>query len=298
MLRLLERECDETVRLIERELGWGCWIWDLRSNEMEWSRGYCDLLGVEPDTVTPSFEAIQQLTHPEDRPHQAEIERIIREASSISRQFRVIQPSGRVVWISCHIIVLAGRDGAPEKALGVCSDVTSFADQLSPLQITYERYKALIRATDAVVWIAKADGKLHELPNWGYLRTEPTVSRLDENWIQFLHPEDRAPALAAWKTAIVQNQVFEIECRFRQPDGSYVWKRTRGVPILGREGGVKEWLGVNADMEIRARSRGSGSTRLTGAQIRAARGLLRWSVMDLARRSKVSRAVIRRLEEI
>ncbi|MDA9410504.1 hypothetical protein XH98_01540 [Bradyrhizobium sp. CCBAU 51745] len=36
---------------------------------------------------------------------------------------------------------------------------------------------------------------------------------------------------------------------------------------------------------------------MTGAQIRAARGIVRWSVKDLAHAAGISRATIRRLEE-
>jgi hypothetical protein len=44
------------------------------------------------------------------------------------------------------------------------------------------------------------------------------------------------------------------------------------------------------------RSRGRG--RLSSAQLRAARALLRWSAADLAQRSKVGVATIRRVEVI
>ncbi|MEY9299761.1 transcriptional regulator with XRE-family HTH domain [Bradyrhizobium elkanii] len=41
----------------------------------------------------------------------------------------------------------------------------------------------------------------------------------------------------------------------------------------------------------------AAASKLTGAQIRAARGVLNWSVKDLAGRTGISSAIIRRLEE-
>jgi transcriptional regulator with XRE-family HTH domain len=38
--------------------------------------------------------------------------------------------------------------------------------------------------------------------------------------------------------------------------------------------------------------------RVTGAQLRAARGILKWSVRDLAEAARISASTIRRLEEI
>ena len=299
MLRLLAKNPDETIRMIERQLGWGCWTWDLRSNEMEWSRGYYDLLGLEPGTVTPSFATIQHVTHPEDRPRQAEIEHIIREASSIRRQFRVIQPGGRIIWILCQIMVLVTPKGESDKALGVCADVTALEDELKPLRTADERYRTLItRAKGAIFWAARADGQVYEIPSWKNMRTEPTDSALQWRWIEFLHPDDRERTVVEWREAVARRQVFETEYRFRQVDGSFKWRRVQAMPILDGEANVKEWLGVNIDIERSEDLRGARASRLTGAQIRAARGLLRWSVMDLAKNSGVSRAIIRRLEEV
>src|SRR3974390_2441698 len=91
----------ETFRHIEKQLGCGWWAWDLQADRMRWSRGYFYLLGLEPAPIIPSLAPIRQVTHPEDRPIHDQIERIIEEASSIDRRFRVIRPDGKIVWISC-----------------------------------------------------------------------------------------------------------------------------------------------------------------------------------------------------
>ena len=62
MLELLKGATEETFGVIERELRCGSWTWNLRTDEMQWSRGYYDLLGIEPGKVTPSFSAILQVT--------------------------------------------------------------------------------------------------------------------------------------------------------------------------------------------------------------------------------------------
>jgi PAS domain S-box-containing protein len=148
----------ETFRHVEKLLGCGCWTWDLQADSMEWSSGFYDLLGVERGSMAGSMAALKQLIHPDDRPPQAEIDRVIREASSIRRKFRVIQPSGEIVWIFCQIRVLVNSDGVSVKAIGVAQDVTKYQDSLSPLRIYEERYRAIIRAMGSLVWIARADG--------------------------------------------------------------------------------------------------------------------------------------------
>jgi hypothetical protein len=61
---------------------------------------------------------------------------------------------------------------------------------------------------------------------------------------------------------------------------------------------VREWIGISYDItESKTWPRNLSSGMLTGAQIRAARGILNWSVRDLSERSEISGSTIRRLEE-
>ena len=299
MLVLFEGDngVNETFRHVEKLLGGGCWIWDLQTDRMEWSPGFCDLLGVERGTMAASMAALKQLIHPDDRPPQAEIERVIREASSIRRKFRVIQPSGKIVWIFCQITVLVNPEGASVKAIGVAQDVTKYQDSLSPLRIYEERYRALIKAMGALVWIAKADGVVYEYPNWSDFQAEPPSPSMYARWTDFVHPDDRQRTEDAWSEAQRQKQGYFIEHRIWQLDGSYAWRRTNCAPILDVSGNIQEWIGINSDIQRAKLALSPGSGRLTGAQIRAARGLLKWSAEELADASGTTRATIRRLEE-
>jgi hypothetical protein len=69
---------------------------------------------------------------------------------------------------------------------------------------------------------------------------------------------------------------------------------------MTESGLVREWVGVSSDIQDRkvwptANSKGDV---LTGAQLRAARGVLNWSVRELSLAAGVSSSTIRRLEEM
>lgn len=75
-------------------------------------------------------------------------------------------------------------------------------------------------------------------------------------------------------------------------------RRIRAVPIVDDAGEIKEWLGVNADIQHQKYALMPDKRRgITGGQIRAARGYLKWSAEDLAEAAQTSRATIRRIEE-
>lgn len=295
MLDLLKEGAEETFGVIERELRCGFWSWKLRTSEMQWSRGYYDLLGVETGRVSPSFAAILQVTHPDDRGPQAEVERVVRQASTIRRKFRVIRPGGSIAWIYCQIVVFVDSEGVAERAVGICTDITASQDHLNSLRAVDERYRALVKATGAVVWIAKSDGRIHEIVHCDR-GGEAQVLTLDEGWLQLIHPDDRANTIRVRDEALREKRTYDVVHRIRQADDSFKWKRSTGQPVLDGAGNIKEWFGISVDLE---RPKGkNGTHRITGAQIRAARGLLRWSVLDLAQAAGISRATIRRLEEL
>ena len=300
MLVLFEGEtgAGDTFRHVEKQLGCGCWIWDLKKDEMQWSHGYFDLLGIDPGSTIPSFAAVQQVTHPEDRSLQNEIERIIREASSIKRRFRVIQPGGRVVWILCNITVLVDAEGTPVQAIGACADITAYQTALSPLRISEDRYKALIRATQGgLIWVARSDGIIREFPNWHEFKSEPLPAERYNHWLDYIHPDDRGRTERAWNEAQKSKREYDIEHRVLQSDSSYLWRRTHCEPILEPSGQIREWIGITADIQREKFALTPGSGRLTGSQIRAARGILRWSAEELAEAAGTTRATIRRFEE-
>jgi predicted transcriptional regulator len=81
--------------------------------------------------------------------------------------------------------------------------------------------------------------------------------------------------------------------------------------VFGPDGGLAEWigicepLGVGAGLQAGPRktsprphvSAESESHLISGAQVRAARAIVNWSVRDLAEASGVSSSTIRRIEE-
>src|SRR5206468_7390441 len=56
---------------------------------------------------------------------------------------------------------------------------------------------------------------------------------------------------AAWQKAIARGTPYELEYRVRRGDGSYGWELSRGVPVLGEDGSIAEWVGTALDVSER-----------------------------------------------
>ena len=118
--------------------------------------------------------------------------------------------------------------------------------------------------------------------------------------------DDRAAVDEARRRALTDGVPFEIEFRVYTSDGDTKVLRARGAPVPGSADRSSRFVGVLIDAESRADSQSTvasassrprdGQAVISGAQVRAARGALRWSVRELAEHSDVSVATINRFE--
>ena len=262
---------------------------------MQWSRGFYRLLGLDPHSVAPSYAEIERRIHPEDRgpqrdPHESVFERFL-----LDGEFRIIRSNQALRWIRVQSETFLNAAGKPECVLGIAIDVTEQRRSPQPLRIEAGRYAALTQVAGGLLWVGSRDGQITALLN---AENKPDAQRFfGKGWVDLLPEEEREAALQSWAAAAEAGQPYDVEHRLRQSDGSYHWYHCRAVPVTNADGSIREWLGISTDVHQERFSTHATTLRLTGAQLRAARGMLNWSVKQLAARTGMSAAVIRRLEE-
>ena len=220
----------DTVRFIEEKLETGLWSWDLATNVMEWSRGMFSLLGLQPDAVSPHFDVLADMIHPDDRRPPGE-PRPVFAGMPADRKFRIVWRNGRVRWVHNKGEALLGPDGSATRAIGLMRDVTALQETLRKLQLSDKRLHALTVTVGAPVWTANVDGSITVVENWTQLRADGVDDVLGKAWIDLVHPDDRAATLKAWDNARARRDRYEVEHRVRQMDGSYRWHLSRGMPV-------------------------------------------------------------------
>lgn len=296
-----ETGAQETLSFVEKKSNAGVWSLDFTTHTMAWSDGFYELLGLTPRSVEPSYETIVQLMHPDDRRSAGEFDRIVSEGLPLDRDLRIIQPNGKLRWLSSRTEVHLDKTGKPTRAFGVMLDITSQREMTLAKEAADSRFRALVNATNAFVWTADADGRILDIRNWRELRGENPAEVLGSRWVDLVHPDDRETTLRTWSDALATKRDYVVEHRVRQPDGEYRWMLSRAAPIVLESGAVREWVGISADIQDRKvwpAAADAATTVLTGAQLRAARGVLNWSVRELSLAAEVSSSTIRRLEEM
>lgn len=124
-------------------------------------------------------------------------------------------------------------------------------------------------------WTADADGMLLTVSRRLSVRTGTAeAARLGRGWLDVVHPDDRADAVAAWDGAVLSGQPFDQTFRTRSTrdtsgtvasgpaHGSaglpgapgWVWVRSRAAALLGPDGRPSRWYGTTEDVDDRVRA--------------------------------------------
>ena len=284
-------------RFLEQQLKLGvCWV-DLASRQMTWTDGIYELFD-QDRTVSPSRNALLERMHPTDRGNRAPVNVALKNRISFDDSFRIILKDRRVRWVRARGEFLFDEQGRPDGLIVLMVDVTEQRAQQNLLHIRTQHLQAVARLARATVTTAAADGRVTDVVHLQPFAAD--AKPLGTNWVDWIHPDDHATIMQAHQKALGGCEEVEVEARVRLADGSTGWRRLRAAPIRSASGRFLEWLGLSFDIdgERTGRTLLDPGRPVTGAQLRAARGLLKISVQKLSELADISIAVIRRLEEL
>jgi PAS domain-containing protein len=280
----------ETLLFLEERIGLGLFVWELESDDIQWSDGMFALFGMKPG-LKPSAALLLSMTHPDDRISSGWLRHEAREGRLLDRDFRIVLRDGRIRHLMQRAR-LVGEGPDSRKVWGLRIDVTPLHEERSRAEAQQRRFRALVQALAGMVWLARLEGGSVEAFS---LSSTEDPAGTKGNWFDRVCPDDQAMVLSAWEEAARQHTPFAINHRFQQADDTMRWHQSRAAPQLDEHGELIAWIGASLDIHDLIAGQPDQAS-ITGAQIRGARGILNWSVRNLALAAGVSVAVLRRLE--
>ncbi|WP_162560599.1 PAS domain-containing protein [Methylobacterium durans] len=279
----------------------GNWGWNFARKEYVWSSGLYRLFGIEDGTIRPDYELFRSLIHPEDRAVLEDASQILNEGILSDHTFRIIRPDGTMRMVLSRGDVYFTPDGRPAGAAGVVVDITSEQRVSLAIRAQNDRQRAIFEHGTIVSWVWTADGEVLHAPGWCEL-TGLAPEDLLRNWHLPIVPEERAEVLRQHAAMRERRQPFTLDFKAQVARGGRTSFRTLVVPVQNGSDAIREWTGLtfppSATVGETATDVGSDvQHQIRGAHLRAARGLLDWTLADLASASKLSLSTIRRLEE-
>jgi PAS domain S-box-containing protein len=144
-----------------------------------------------------------------------------------------------------------------------------------------KRYRDLAEAMLPVVWTAGADGAVRYFsPRWYETTGQTEDAALGWGWIAAVHPDDSGAREDSWRAALAAGNIWQLECRLRDRDGSYRWYQCRAVPERNEVGEVVGWLGTYTDCDELKRAHGAAEASARRAALLAEVGAALGSTLD------------------
>jgi PAS domain S-box-containing protein len=152
-------------------------------------------------------------------------------------------------WFLSRAQPLRDASGHVLRWFGTNTDITAQMATEDRLRASEERFRTLVDAAADIIWNMPPSGDFEwPQPRWSRFTGQSFEALRGSGWIEVIHPEDRAAAIAAWEGALESRSRLDIEVRMRRHDGAWRVMHGLAVPILDGRGEIREWIGIHTDV--------------------------------------------------
>ncbi len=204
---------------------------------LEVNERWAAILGVPASTLVGRH--IRELVAPERQARLTEgFRRSIEEGAGTQHAVELLRADGTSIYMD-FANRLMERDGH-SVVLSVGHDVSAQVVAARNLAAAEQRYRSLLDRIPDVIWTCSMDGAVAFVTAnierlTGYTPAEVAARDL-EGQLSFVHPDDRAAALAAFRLYTEDGRALDLEYRSRHKDGRWIWLRLRANGTYLRDG--------------------------------------------------------------
>lgn len=299
---------DAVLHVIEAQGFAGFWSWSFASDRQHWSPGLFRILGADPSVTAAGYDLLVGLLHPDDRMRLASAAELLQGHVLPDVLVRLIRPDGEMRALSVLSELRVSPEGRPLSVSGIVLDVTE-RERLRRILATEKRRRQALYLTSFTTTYSVGVDRLHDFPGEMAQVHGASLHEINVDPFVMIVPEERAAFRERALGVHVPRAHFQGTSRERLATGE-IWQfRIVGIPLwdeaglyLGRAG-LKYALGPSGEPVRAALPTGDNRIRraleqvVQGRHLRAARGLLDWSMATLAAAAGLSLSTVRRLED-
>jgi two-component system, NtrC family, sensor kinase len=218
------------------------------------SSGCQEIWELEPETVQKNIDLLWERVHPQDiKELRVSLALSARTLQPWCNEWRITTHSGQLKWLS-GVAKPEMQDNGDVVWDGLFIEITDRKLAEQSIRQSEERYRSLVEATSAIIWVTEAEGRfVAQQPAWTAFTGQQFEDFKGWGWLDAVHPDDRLQTAEAWFAVIAKPgpSIYEVEHRLRRRDGKYCHMSVRAVPVWESDGTVREWVGVHTDITDR-----------------------------------------------
>ena len=256
------RDNEARLRLATDAGGVGVWEWRLDTNQMIYSQRAREICGFNADGPV-TYERVVAVTHPEDLPRTSAqaaraLDPLVRDRSPY--EYRIVRPGGEVRWVTAsgEAVFEPGPDGqlVATRYVGTLIDITDRKLAEDAARESERQLQIALRAGRMAAWRLREDSVITPNPDLNTLlglepSARPTLAELAPNYLPGELDRIAEAAEAARRRG---ERHFEVEHRYRRPDGEVRWFNLRAEALVNADGMPDGLVGIATDITERKAS--------------------------------------------
>lgn len=138
----------------------GLWDWDLKKNEVYYSKNYLELLGYSITDKIDVKHFWRLVTHPDDLQKVDSViqNHLANKASGFEIEYRKIKKNGEIIWIlDKGAVVECDELGIPIRMTGTITDITKRKEAEEKLRESEEKYRLIVENSHDGIEISQDD---------------------------------------------------------------------------------------------------------------------------------------------
>ncbi|HET8753914.1 MAG TPA: PAS domain-containing protein, partial [Salinimicrobium sp.] len=230
--------------------------WDLQNDEVvRFHRSLDDLFGYTVEEVAEK-EFWRNQIHPVDfKIDQRKLEQALRdpEENFIRSEYRFKRANGTYARVVDKGYILRDADGKPVRLIGATSDISEIKAKEEALQISNQRFKLAMKATNEMIWDwdIKSDYTIRSKAFKKILGFENTKKNATNSfWKTRINEKDRHRVESSLKAALedVNQKKWKDEYTMYRADGDLAYVADRGFIIRDNNGKPVRMVGALLDV--------------------------------------------------
>jgi PAS domain S-box-containing protein len=242
---------NERLRLALEAGSTGGWDFDVKTGETLLFGMAHAQLGMSPDDASGARKDFWDRVHEDDVEHyRAAIAAAREKKEPFNVEFRIVRRDGAIRWLRTQGRYYYTGSGAPERLLGISLDIT---ERKEAEQILRENEQRLRLATQAgriyaYEWDAIKDVVTRSSEDLERLGLAESLRGHQQQFVDTIHPGDRAQYLAAVAGLNPENPIAEVTYRARTSKGTLLWLKSSGRGFFDENGKLLRVIGMTADI--------------------------------------------------
>lgn len=246
------RDSEYRFRNLNQQLPVGVFLVDIEGRCQYVNERWCQISGLTAEQAVGM--PWMRFVHPDEREQVLRDWRTaVEQESGFAADHRFRGPSGRVAWLSTHIVPLRDRASRIVSYLGVNVDIAGFKRTEETLRASETRFRNYFELSLVGVALTGPDKRWWEVNDrlceiLGYRREQ--LLRL--SWAEQTHPDDLDVDIAQFERVMARRiDGYSLDKRFLRPDGVLVYASVSTRCVRRSNGMVDHFVTVVQDITER-----------------------------------------------